>query len=336
MGRLGAKWLRFVGGAALVACGTGRDVQIGAEQGGADATVPADGGGADASQEASALDSGTGKDAMEDATSESGGSGDASPPIEASADASDGGGLDVVLWLDAAKGVTSTAGPVSSWADQSAYHNDASQPTPSLQPTWMGSLIHGFPAVHFNRDAGGADPFTGAGDELVIADSASLRWGTDDFYLAVVGDFDNPVDDGGIEREIGAFFDKPGNPGLLLTGNVLLPIDPNDTRGLSFSTSVDAAVFVNTAYDDGSPHVFSAARVSGGLELRVDGVTVVASLTPQDDIVEAGQPVTIGSGASGRELRLDGDVAEIMAIRGTTSKAQRAQLDGQFLSKYGL
>src|SRR5262245_38024268 len=55
----------------------------------------------------------------------------------------------VVLWLDAARGVTLTNNAVSSWADQTTFRNDATQTNSALQPSLSGAAINGLPAIHF-------------------------------------------------------------------------------------------------------------------------------------------------------------------------------------------
>jgi hypothetical protein len=305
------------------------------DSGASDVTEARDGAIESAAEAAIEASADSGADASADATADTG------TLPDSPTDGPFTGVTGLVLWLDAAKGITQTAGAVSGWADQTTFHNDASQPVASLQPTLIPSGIHGLPVVHFNEDAGGSSPSTGAGDQLVIADAPSLQWGTGPFYIAIVGDFDNPLDAGGPEREVGLLYGKwalDASSALALTGNIPLSIDASSPIGLGLSTNTANGdwVYTNTAYDDGTPHLFSAQRVSGNLVLRVDGVNVATSPVGSDDIGIVGAPVTIGSGSSGRSIRLDGDIAEMLAVEGTLAKTDRDDLEQYLLSKYGL
>lgn len=339
----------LVAGAFAVACGTSQDIVIGEQVGAPDSSVPpTDGSVRDATGAQDVADGTAAVDSGREASAEAGEGGadattDASSPPDAAADAPfDASSVMIVLWLDAARGLTQSGGFVSAWADQTSFHNDAAQSTATLQPTLLASGIHGLPVVHFDEDTGGSSPTTGAGAELDIADALSLQWSTGEFYVAIVGDFDNPLDGGGPEREIGLFYGKSQTgsaaPSVSFSGNVSLGIDPSNVQGLALSTNFSNGdwVYTNTAYNDGTPHLFSAQREAGTLQLRVDGAVVASNLALPDDVGAIGVPVTIGSGASGRALRLDGDIAEMLAVKGPIAQSDRAALEQYLLSKYGL
>jgi hypothetical protein len=349
-------------GAALVcvaACGS-PDVSIGAQDDGDAAppdastgTRPAGDGGGDgtlADSGSATRDATTVSDATPDAMAAPDG---ASADADADAPTIDAGGdegsilnpgtlMGLVLWLDAGKGVSVAGGGVASWSDLSPHHNDASQPTPSLQPTWAATGINGLPVVHFYRDAGGSSNSTGAGQMLTVADAPSLQWGTGDFYVAVVARSDNNLD-GGSERGVGQLFGKvtPATnvPGPLLTINIIGGISLPDQEGLACSTSIGdggAWVLTRTSYDDDVPHVFAMQRVAGTLDLRVDGVSLGTSSPDVDDVGATGSPVSIGAGNNGRLLRLDGDVAEITAVAGALPASDRTGLEDYLMKKYAL
>ena len=54
----------------------------------------------------------------------------------------------LILWLSSDYGVT--ASPVSRWQDRSSAGNDATQPSPTLQPTLVAAGLAGMPVVHFD------------------------------------------------------------------------------------------------------------------------------------------------------------------------------------------
>ncbi|HVW28258.1 MAG TPA: hypothetical protein VHC69_23000 [Polyangiaceae bacterium] len=100
-------------------------------------------------------------DAGDDADAASGGvQGMGGKPATGGASAHDAGGPTIpmnglVLWLRADKGVTSSNGLVSRWADQSPSHLDATQATASMQPQILPQGINGHPALVFD----GTDDF---------------------------------------------------------------------------------------------------------------------------------------------------------------------------------
>ncbi|MFK7848676.1 MAG: T9SS type A sorting domain-containing protein [Rhodothermales bacterium] len=59
---------------------------------------------------------------------------------------------DLALWLKADAGVTESSNVVSAWADQTANSNDASQGTPSYQPTYESNALNYNPGILFAED----------------------------------------------------------------------------------------------------------------------------------------------------------------------------------------
>src|SRR5207244_2687852 len=114
---------------------------------------------------------------------------------------------------------------------------------------------------HFDQVGANAN----TGQMLTVLDNAdtSLQWGTGDFFVAVVGDFDNDPTTGQT-KGVGLFYSKAvfngintAPVGLYLYGN--LPSSTvNPSAGMIFSTSNTANDFVTTttAYNSGSPHLF--------------------------------------------------------------------------------
>src|SRR5258706_179607 len=72
----------------------------------------------------------------------------------------------LVLWLDAEKGVTASGDMVMGWADQSPLKNDASVVSGKLSPTKATIPINGHAAVHFHA---------GGNTVLGIKDNPSLQ-----------------------------------------------------------------------------------------------------------------------------------------------------------------
>lgn len=251
------------------------------------------------------------------------------------ADASwDSGSFDVtkvpglVLWLEASQKVTQNNGFVSGWGDLSGNGNDATQTTPLLQPFLQQAAINGRPAVHFS-DAN-------MGTVLTIADSATLNWGTKDYAIWIVGEYTNKPS--GSNADQGCFFNKydtlaAGVYGPFLFGNPsvngYVTIGFGTGAGLSYAT-------VQTAYNDGAPRLYSAHRTPMELDLRVNGNIVAADSKAATDLASPGIPVRIGMELDGNRRRLKGDVAEIIAVRGTFTLQDVQKVDAYLTTKYAL
>jgi hypothetical protein len=82
--------------------------------------------------------------------------------------------------------------------------------------------------------------------------------------------------------------------------------------------------------------VFATQRASGVLSLQVDGVSVGSTTPDLDDVSNPGTPVEIGGESTGALIRLDGDIAEMLAVSGVLSSANRVNIESYLRSKYGL
>jgi hypothetical protein len=319
----------------LASCGGASDFLIGSQpsdggsEGGSGLADGSTGQDASADHDASAADTGMDAGASDGPVSVESGGGDGS-------NAYPGAVAGLVLWLDASKGVTQSANAVSAWADQTSYHNDASQPTAAEQPTLTAAAIGGMPALHFAKGAGATTP----GDMLTIQDSASLQWGTGDFYVVVVASFDNTLADGE-EEGVGALYVKATTasniPGPFLTANIIGAITTSQT-GLGFSTSVTPGDWVTTStpYNDSTARSYAMQRVGLTLDLRVDGTSVGTSTSDGNDVSTPGTPVSVGGTTNGQGIRLDGDIAEILAVKGTLATSDRTGIESYLKMKYGL
>lgn len=246
----------------------------------------------------------------------------------------------LALWLDANVGITKNNNAVSAWADRTSNHNDASQPTAAVQPMFNGSAINNLPAVHFNKDAQGQSV---GGNMMTIADSASLQWGTGDFYLVAVLRYDNNVTNDGPERGEGLFFSKVSSgsssvAGVFFVGGIPTVFGNGPTNGLLFSTHAIAGDFITSSnlYNNDNAHVFAIQRANKTMDLRVDGASIGTSVSSGFDVSNAGTAVRIGGDANGAAIRLDGDVAEMLAVKGALSQSDRTNLEAWLKGKYAL
>jgi hypothetical protein len=312
-------------------------------------------GGSDAGDIANGGDAGVGDAATNDSSIADAGTNDGSASDGATANdaGTDSGTFSVssvsnlVLWLEGnlASSITTAipdagASPtVTVWADQSSHHNDAKGLTAALirNPTVKANAIHSLAALHFNKE--GASPTVG--NMLTIANNAdnSLQWGTGDFYVAIVGDFDN--DPGGAANEtVGNFFSKAATVSAAIVGPSFygnVPGNGTPTTGLTFYTEVAVGdgVTTTTAYNDSTPHVFVIRRQGGTLDLLVDG-TSVASTTPAATVDEDNSnAVRIGADGDATLLRLDGDIGEIIAVKDVLSASDQSHIEAYLRAKWG-
>ncbi len=301
------------------------------------------------------IDGGDGDSATNDAPSDSAlvdSGGDASS-VDSGGDV-DGGSFDplsvpgLVLWLegDVAASITTQlndagVSKVTKWADQTSHHNDAVgfAQFPVADPTVKSGAINSLPAMHFDQGTATSGSF---GQELTIADNAdtSLQWGTGDFLVAIVGDFDNDPAKGAA-LGVGDFYSKIGIggstvTGVMFTGNVSTGSNSTPTAGLIFSTQTTAGNFVTTAtaYNTGAPHLFALRRRGGALDLLVDGTSVASASGSNIDVSNAKSVTCIGSFGDPAFERLDGDIGEILAVKGNLSLSDEAGLIGHLKTKW--
>ncbi len=258
-------------------------------------------------------------------------------PDESSMDATSDGGMlgdggvlgipGLVLWLDAAKGVTkNNQNQVSLWADQSGNSNDAAQGSSTLQPVYAATVINGLPALHFTS--------SNSGSELAIKDAQTLQWGTGDWLVEVVARFDNSANLNA--TGYAAFYVKPSmNAGVVLVGNAVDP--PNNTVAAGLTGAIGPMDFVlqKSAYNDNAGRNYAFRRVGQSLELRVNGMQVTAqNQSSMIDVSASGVDVAIGQYMMSGLM--DGDIAEMIAVKGSISNGDLAGLESYLKSKYNL
>ncbi len=317
----------------VVQCGGGSSQPDAGDDGGADATTT------DAAKDASGNDAG--KDAAKDALADSPadvttdvGSDAVSDASLDAAEAGDGGWTvtavsGLVLWLDAAKGVTTSGSDITAWADQSGQGNNASAGTAT--PTLVSSSINSLPAAHF---------VSSSQQYVSIADATSLQWGTGDYYIAIVSKFDNDPT-GGFTDGIGGFYTKLGTgSGALFFANdynyaVSIEGGNGFSAGLSSLEDPNTEVQYTATYNDGTARLYAVQRASGTETLRVNA-SQVASSSSSVDVSESGSEVDVGLLAADSEAALDGDIAEVIAVMGTLSSTDLTNIEAYLKTKYAL
>jgi len=237
---------------------------------------------------------------------------DATPPYDVKTTAG------LVLWLDAAQGVTGTSA-VSAWADQSGSNNSAAMATANYQPALVAASIGGKPAIHFT-----------GGTHLAVADAVSLQWGTADFHVSIV------LKHNTLSSTYGMVFSKQEAanpfPGPGIFANYPLP-----SQGTAIGGQVNYNTYISTAttgLNDNVGRQFSLTRTGGVISVRVNGTqTTGASSAINVDAV--GRVLSLGANATGGQA-LSGDIAEVIAVKGAISVGTMASLEGYLKAKYSL
>jgi hypothetical protein len=268
-------------------------------------------------------------DGSTDASTDAADASDASVDAPADVAQNDGGTIaaisGLVLWLNAGVGVTTNNGSITAWSDQSSQGNDAAGGTSTA--TLASSSINSLPAAHF----------VGSNTQyLSIADATSLQFGTGDYYLAVVAKFDNSTTSQDPATAIGALYTKLGSSsGLLFFANDYDMSQQTFAAGLSNLEDPTTEVQYAASYNDGTARLYAVQRANGSEYLRVNG-SQVASSSSSVDVSESGIEVDIGCMSSVDEAALDGDIAEIIAVKGTLSSSDRQDIESYLTSKYAL
>jgi hypothetical protein len=92
--------------------------------------------------------------------------------------------------------------------------------------------------------------------------------------------------------------------------------------------------------NDGTARLYGGRRTGGtSVETRINGVAVGAQVTPTVvDVSAVGVPIALGLDVANGEgsQQLDGDIAEVVAIRGTLAAADLACFESYLITKYAL
>ena len=237
----------------------------------------------------------------------------------------------LVLWLSADKNYAADGGGTAVWKDQSSYGNDAIQATPTYQPVFLdgGSGVNGNPALHF------------AGSQyLQIADVDSLQWAASDFTLFVVERHSN---DSNAYAIVYAKWTNVANefPGIFLWASYPTTNGNLPTTGYVTRLDTDNEVYSTDAgYNDGVARVVGL-RMQGGSDLQLYVNGHLAGEKADASIADAGAfnapaiPAYIGGRPDFIQM-LQGDVSEVVAVKGTMSDQEIANLQAYLQHKYGL
>jgi hypothetical protein len=235
----------------------------------------------------------------------------------------------LALWLDGASAIVMAGegGAVVGWRDQSPYHSDA---TAIGSPMLLPHAIGGLPAVRLN------------GDFFVVPDVPSLRFGTNDFAIAMVLAHTTPTDGA---WGYGLLYSKQQMDGHPYVGAALVANTPiNRVAALWAQVELEDGGFVETPgqnYNQGQAVYLTMHRYAAGLglatlDLRVGGVLMctVTSERCAVDVSAVGSQLALGGTLRGQYVT--GDIAEVVAIEGALAQQDIDDLEHYLKAKYGL
>jgi hypothetical protein len=158
--------------------------------------------------------------------------------------------------------------------------------------------------------------------------------------IEVVGRFDNNPASGTSTRA-GLFWAKfpagmMGGVGAIFLANNPLGMVP--TTGLTGGIiGGNAFVAVTTVYNDNTARNYAYRRVGNSIELRVNGSPAATQMMNGNPNVDAtGTVVRIGADFDATTNRLNGDIAEMIAVKGSISAQDLTGIEAYLKSKYGL
>lgn len=232
----------------------------------------------------------------------------------------------LVLWLNGDVGLEQDAGAITLWVDQSPMGNDALPTTTTGQsglyaepPRYVEASVGGHPGLAF-------EPGDAAESALWISDSPSLRFGMDDFVLAIVARVALQTGWYACLYQGGYDSGSPAGPRLYAWA----PSQMDSGLEAQFATT---AVRAGGVYSDDVARIYAMRRTGSVVELRVNG-QVVSSRGGENGTLNAMSDVFIARGQGCVSFR--GQIAEVIADRGPGVSVNTSVIEAYLKAKYGL
>jgi hypothetical protein len=231
----------------------------------------------------------------------------------------------LALWLAQYDAISATDGRVALWLDHSFNDNNAVPSDQSRRPK-----LFTFPAINGK----GAVRFGPEPTSLRIEDADTLHFGTDDFAILMLAAYRGSGPDGLL---FGKQDPASAAPGMaMLTNHSLSAGNP-----VAFEIAHQAGYFAagsvaNLA--DGSFRLYAGIRIGKTIQLKINGVAVAVQETPTVvDVSALGLPAWLGVADTQPQAQpLDGDIAEVVIIRGPYVARYLKCLERYFAFGYGL
>lgn len=228
------------------------------------------------------------------------------------------------VWLRADAGVTADGSNlVTQWEDQSGSGNNAVQADPLLQPTLATGSLNGQPVLHF----------TGVGATNFMDLPSSVLTSKGDLSFFVVARFASfgPPSFHTLISKINPTNTQP-YPFESYVANVASAAGrPSFLRGSGFGSSGTAGVSNMVA---GTGYVISYV-VRGTNAVQYLNGAFNGTVTATHGVGDSPGPVRIGSRVGNGTL-LNGDLAEVIVVRGAVTENERMAIHDYLGSKYGV
>jgi len=243
----------------------------------------------------------------------------------------------LAVWLDSTVGAMFDVNTkLTSWADQSGNGNNATIKPPCIGPARAANSLNGHDTLAFTGSGA-------VGACVTIADATSLQFGTNDFAIFVVARYTNVPNVLFSSTSTANLWEKylpeqkpPGNPfvGVRLIANTL-----SDSK-LRIQQNNFSDPWTESATASLNDNVFrrlGGTRRGVTMEVWIDGASDGSvALASSLDVSQPGQSASIGGDPVQNISWLQGNIAEVVAVKGTLSDPQIKQLDGYFKAKHGL
>lgn len=216
---------------------------------------------------------------------------------------------DLVLWLDADKGITSSSSSVSVWGDQSSSGFHASQGTSASQPIIKSNVVNS----HASIELDGTDDFLSLGDVMDFVGQ------TDPVSFFVVF---NTLDEGTLLSRALSGTGNQRQYQWYTGGNVF-----NQWFGGQLNGGTTNVI-------DAEWHIASSVVSTANADLYVDGNQEVNNGAINNNSETTN--VLIGARTNGTGFLYAGDIAEIIMFDTDLTAAQHRDIETYLALKYGL
>lgn len=255
----------------------------------------------------------------------------------------------LVLWLDATTDSCDLVNDseLETWRDQSQYRNTARPVASWLRPTFAKDRSNGHGAVRFTGVI--HPPYNDDAMTLAVEDSESLRFGVGDFAYLVVAEWSNdPTPRVDPQRETNRYYgglgfllakQTPAFPysGVLMAANYpgIFYQVPAATK---FVVQLSLASLYVASYDDGLNdakfRLYEVRRRGTEVALRINAQPQNAMRVKAELDLSAIQGRLLIGGSDAQPLT--GEIAEIVALKGTVPDVDLASLERYLMHKYDL
>ncbi len=222
--------------------------------------------------------------------------------------------LGLSLWLRSDTGIQTSAGVVTSWADQSGNSNNAAQATSSARPTFLSSSVNSKPALDFD-----------GGDSLFIPSTSALR--PQAVTVFVVGRNDDT------SSNYRTFF-RGGGDGEN-EGYGLLKGSSGTQMRFNINTNNGGGNFATGTVPTNSFGVMAGRYDQSSITVHVNGV-LTGTAANSSGITSYDSAAGNFVGSAGTTRYLDGQIAEVLVFNRALSDLERIGVEFYLYQRYNL